>query len=62
MNTYKITYISPRNIFQGEVFTKAKSSPDAMSKFFEWLQEQSVWSHLWSIEIKIEQIENGSWI
>jgi hypothetical protein len=44
------------------MFTKAKSSPDAMSKFFEWLKQQAVWSHLWSIEIKIEQIENGSWI
>jgi hypothetical protein len=62
MNTYKITYSSPKNIFSGELFTKAKSSPDAMSTFFGWLQEQSVWTHLWSIQINIEQVENGAWI
>jgi len=62
MKTYKIKYNSPRNAFNGTLFTKADSSHKAMSTFFEWLQEQSTWNHLWSIQIDVEEIENGRWI
>ena len=62
MKTYRITYNSPKNLFQGEVFTKKNSSPEAMQEFFGWLKEQSVWMHLWSIEINIEEVEDAKWI
>jgi len=62
MKTYRIIYNSPKNLFQGEVFTKKNSSPEAMQEFFEWLKEQSVWTHLWSIQISIEEVEDAKWI
>ena len=62
MKTFKIKYNSPKNIFQGEVFTKANKSSEAMEQFFEWLKEQATWIHLWEIHISIEEIENGKWI
>jgi hypothetical protein len=62
MKTYRITYNSPKNLFQGELFTKAKSSQEAMSVCFEWLKEQSVWTHLWSIQISIEEVSDARWI
>lgn len=62
MKTYRITYNSPKNLFQGEVFTKKNSSPEAMQEFFEWLKEQSVWTHLWCIQINIEEVEEAKWI
>jgi hypothetical protein len=33
-----------------------------MATFFDWLKEQSVWKHLWRINIEIEEIKNGDWI
>jgi len=33
-----------------------------MSEFFDWLKEQSVWTHLWSIQISIEEVEDAKWI
>jgi hypothetical protein len=62
MKTYKIKYNSERNIFSGELFTKSESPSKAMDVFFEWLKEQSVWTHLWRINIEIEEIKFGDWI
>jgi len=62
MKTYRITYNSPKNLFQGEVFTKKNSSAEAMQEFFEWLKEQCVWNHLWSIQINIEEVQDSRWI
>jgi hypothetical protein len=62
MNTYKITYESPKNLFKGELFTEAKNSPEAMSKFFQWIQKQDVWNHLWSLHVEIQHLEKGTWI
>ena len=62
MKTYRITYNSPKNLFQGEVFTRKNSAQEAMDVFWEWLKEQSVWMHLWSIEINIEEVEDAKWI
>jgi hypothetical protein len=62
MKTYKIKFNSEKNIFSGELFTKAESPSKAMDAFFSWLKEQSVWTHLWRINIEIEEIKNGDWI
>ena len=62
MKTYKINYNSPSNVFKGEVFTDAESSPQAMDTFLAWLREQSVWVHLWDIQIQIKEIGDGKWI
>lgn len=62
MKTFKITYNSHNNLFRGEVFTKQESAPEAMADFFDWLKEQAVWDHLWSINIQIEKVEAVTWI
>ena len=63
MKTYKIKYNSEKYIlFSGELFTKANEPSVAMDTFFDWLKEQSVWKHLWRINIEIEEIKNGEWI
>jgi len=62
MNTYKITYESPKNLFKGELFTEASNSPEAMSKFFQWIQQQDVWNHLWSLRVEVQHLEKGTWI
>jgi hypothetical protein len=62
MKTYRIVYSSPKNLFAGEVFTEKSSSSKAMQEFFEWLKEQTVWDHLWSIQISIEEVSDKRWI
>ena len=62
IKTYKIKYNSEKNLFSGEIFTKANEPSVAMATFFDWLKEQSVWKHLWRINIEIEEIKNGDWI
>jgi hypothetical protein len=62
MKTYRIKYSSPKNLFKGELFTKAKSSSEAMSKVFDWLKTQDSWVHLWAVEINIEEVEDAKWI
>jgi hypothetical protein len=62
MKTFRIIYNSPKNAFKGEVFTKKNSSPEAMAEFFDWLKEQAVWTHLWCIQVNIEEVEEAKWI
>lgn len=59
---YKITYKSPCNAFQGEVFTEQPNNSTAMGEFFGWIKKQSVWTHLWQINISIEEVEKAQWI
>lgn len=52
-------YESESNLFQGSIFIQAKSISEAQDKFFDWLRLQPVYSHMWRISIKFEEIEEA---
>lgn len=57
MKTYIAHYNSDGNIFEGKVAIDAESSSEAMDKMFEWIKRQSVWPHLWKIDISLYEEE-----
>jgi hypothetical protein len=57
MTTYIAHYHSDGNIFKGSVVVDAESPSEAMDKFFTWLKKQTVWTHLWRINISLHQAE-----
>jgi acylphosphatase len=57
MKTYIAHYNSDGNIFEGKVAIDAESSSEAMDKFFTWLKKQTVWPHLWRIDISLYEEE-----
>lgn len=52
-------YESESNLFQGSIFVQAGSIAEAQDKFFDWLRLQPVYSHMWRISTKFEEIEEA---
>jgi hypothetical protein len=57
MTTYIAHYHSDGNIFKGKVAIDAESPSEAMDKMFAWIKNQSVWPHLWKIDISLYKEE-----
>jgi uncharacterized protein YegJ (DUF2314 family) len=52
---YLATATSKGNIWTGKVIIQANTLVEAQDKFFAWLKEQSVYSHMWNLEVSIEE-------
>jgi hypothetical protein len=50
-------YVSQDNIFKGQIHISAMTVSEAQDKFFKWLRDQHDYAHLWSLEIKLVEIE-----
>lgn len=53
MNVYIVEYESPANAFRGFVVVEAKDLHQARTKFYNWLEQQPAYDHLWQLSYKI---------
>lgn len=51
---YLVRITSECNIFDRKIIVSAEDHKHCMIKAFAWLQEQEVWSHLWKVNISID--------
>ena len=54
---FVVHYESEGNLFKGSKLFVAKTLRDAQDNFFTWLRCQTVYSHLWKLTIKIDEVE-----
>ena len=58
--TYLFTYLSKGNsTTRAKVSVKATDLVEAQNRFFDYLKQSSLYSHMWNIEITCELIENS---
>ena len=58
--TYLFTYFSKGNsTTRAKVSVKANDLVEAQDKFFEYLRQSTLYSHMWNIEITCELIESS---
>ena len=57
MRTFLVVYSSDKNFFEGKKVIKAERINQAQDIFFEWLMQQSVYQHMWALEMQIEEID-----
>jgi hypothetical protein len=57
MRHFIMYYVSHDNIFKGQIHISAMTVSEAQDKFFKWLRDQHDYAHLWSLEIKLVEIE-----
>lgn len=57
MKTYIAYYESPGNIDKGEIIIRASRPSEAQTKFFDWLKEQTLYEHMWSLRMGIREID-----
>lgn len=50
---YVFKYSSSANLFNGHLAVNAETLTEAQDKFFCWLREQNVYSHLWKLEFDV---------
>lgn len=53
MKTYKFSYSSEGNFENGDVHVNASSILEANTKFFNWLIQQQLCTHMWQLSIKV---------
>jgi hypothetical protein len=58
--TFIATASSPGNIWQRNVVIHAASIAKAQDKFFDWLKTQSVYEHMWKLNLDIYEGEHDS--
>lgn len=54
---YLATATSKGNIWTGKIIIQADTLVEAQDKFFAWLKGQSVYSHMWNLEVTIEETQ-----
>lgn len=56
---YMATYKSDGNIgsYQTVLVGKFATLPEAQTAFFDWLSKQSVYNHLWNLEVKFSSFD-----
>ena len=54
---FVVHYESEGNLFKGSKLIVARTLRDAQDNFFTWLRCQEVYSHLWKLTIKIDEVE-----
>lgn len=57
MKKYLATATSEGNFWTGKVIIQADTLVGAQDKFFTWLREQSVYSHMWKLNLHIEETD-----
>ena len=53
MKTYKFSYNSEGNFEKGDVHVNACGILEANTKFFNWLIQQQLCTHMWQLSIKV---------
>lgn len=53
---------SPGNLWEGEVIIEAKTLDEAQNKFFEWLKKEPVYSHMWRLNVTLEDIGKNRYL
>jgi len=56
MRRYLAKATSPGNIWEGSVILKATNLVEAQGKFFDWLEKQTVYPHMWRLELTITEL------
>lgn len=54
---FVVSYESQNNLFKGKKFISAPTLREAQNTFFTWLRDQEVYSHLWKLNIDIEEVQ-----
>ena len=57
MKTFIATYESAGNLEKGRICLEGHNAVDAQDKFFDWLKEQPLYSHMWQLSVQFEEIE-----
>lgn len=57
MKNFVVDYESEGNLFEGSKLFQTKSLADAQTAFFEWLQAQPVYTHLWELRFTFKEVQ-----
>ena len=58
MKNFIVKGESENNLFEFELHIQAESLSEAQDKFFAWVRQQPVYSHMWRLQFEFRRVES----